>query len=74
MTSPFAAADRFLREIKEPLVIVDTTPIWYGQDLVRNDPFLANTPKFFFAAALDRRVEGLATLGKDPGGDGPGVA
>ncbi len=47
VTEPFAAADRYLRDIKEPLVIVDTIPIWYGQDLVRNDPFLTNTPKFF---------------------------
>lgn len=65
VTEPFATADRYLRDIKDPLVIVDTVPIWYGQDLVRNDPFLTNTPKYFFAVALDpARIDALSRMGK----------
>ena len=65
VTEPFAAADHYLRSFKEPFVVVDTIPIWYGQDLVRNDPFLTNTPKFFFRWLLKpEQAETLMGRGK----------
>jgi hypothetical protein len=38
---PFAAANEFIRSRKEMVVVVHGDRIWYGRDLVRNDPFLA---------------------------------
>ncbi|HUI96625.1 MAG TPA: hypothetical protein VLX44_12785 [Xanthobacteraceae bacterium] len=35
------------------VVIVDGTDIWYGQDLVRNDPFLRTLPKTLLLSKLD---------------------
>ncbi|OAI41372.1 hypothetical protein AYO41_01600 [Verrucomicrobia bacterium SCGC AG-212-E04] len=65
VTEPFAAADRYLRACKEPFVVVDSLPIWYGQDLVRNDPLLESTPKFFTKYGLKKsQVYALEKMGK----------
>jgi hypothetical protein len=41
---PFARASAYLESLPADVVIVDTTSIWIGQDLVRNDPWLRNRP------------------------------
>jgi hypothetical protein len=38
---PFAAATAFIRSVPAPVAALDTRAGWYGQDLLRNDPFLA---------------------------------
>ena len=42
---PFFLADRKISNIKADLIFVDVSDIWFGQDLVRNDPMLRNDPK-----------------------------
>jgi len=39
---PFAAGAAFVRSRPEPIVIVHSDSVWYGDDLVRNDPYLAS--------------------------------
>lgn len=55
VTEPFARSDQFLRSRPEPMVVVQVSPIWYGQDLVRNHGALTASPKFFFLEALTRQ-------------------
>jgi len=38
---PFAAGAAYVRSRPEPIVIVHGDSLWYGDDLVRNDPYLA---------------------------------
>jgi hypothetical protein len=38
---PFAAGVAYVRSRPEPIVIVNGDSVWYGDDLVRNDPYLA---------------------------------
>ncbi len=42
---PFAQASNFIAQQKADLVILDHRHIWFGLDLVRNDPLLRNRPK-----------------------------
>jgi hypothetical protein len=42
---PYALASRAIEQAIAEIVIVDPTGIWYGADLVRNDPFLRGSPK-----------------------------
>ena len=56
---PFALAHEYISRIDADVVIVDPTTSWYGIDLVRNDPFLRNTPKVisaFYLKPQDKRV------------------
>jgi hypothetical protein len=39
---PFAAASRFIRDGGGAAVVVPTARIWYGSDLIRNDPELSS--------------------------------
>ncbi len=41
---PFAQASAYLESLPHDVVLLDTTSIWIGQDLVRNDPWLRNRP------------------------------
>lgn len=41
---PFAEASAYLESLPHDVVIVDTSTIWIGNDLVRNDPWLRNRP------------------------------
>jgi hypothetical protein len=41
---PFAAAAEYLRTRPADVVLVSGDSIWYGRDLVRNDPFLEGQP------------------------------
>lgn len=47
--SPFADSMAHIRALKEPFVLVDPWAVWYAKDLVRNDPFVRNSPKILFA-------------------------
>ncbi len=42
---PFAATQQYLATLPDPLIVVPAGAVWYGQDIVRNDPFLTNTPR-----------------------------
>jgi hypothetical protein len=41
---PYAVAERAIRASRADLVLVDGSAMWFGDDLVRNDPFLRNRP------------------------------
>jgi hypothetical protein len=38
---PFAAGEAYVRSRPAAIVIVDARSVWYGDDLIRNDPYLA---------------------------------
>jgi hypothetical protein len=50
---PFAAAVAAIEHSADDVVVVDRTDIWYGEDLVRNDPFLRTAPKVLSLSQLD---------------------
>lgn len=53
----------YLTSRRTDIVLVDTRGIWYGNDLVRNDPFLTNTPIILSASDLsDERLTILCDL------------
>ncbi len=39
---PFAAANEYVRSRKAHVVLLEADEVWYGHDLLRNDPFLAD--------------------------------
>lgn len=43
--TPFVRSLDFLANRQEEVILVDRYRIWYGTDLVRNDPLLRNSPK-----------------------------
>ena len=49
---PFAAGAEYLRTRPADVVLVHGDSIWYGRDLVRNDPFLRGQPVMISAGAL----------------------
>jgi hypothetical protein len=49
---PYATAYRAIEGAPADLVIVDPGGLWYGADLVRNEPFLTNVPKVMDIEAL----------------------
>ncbi len=49
---PYAAASAAIAGAKQDVVIVDASNVWYGVDLVRNDPFLRASPKVLDLASL----------------------
>jgi hypothetical protein len=49
---PAAAAQAAIRRSAADVVLVDQTGIFYGDDLVRNDPWLATRPKVIDLGAL----------------------
>lgn len=51
---PFAAAQSFISAQPHDFVIINTTEVWYGRDLVRNDPLLNNAPKVMDARGLSK--------------------
>ena len=48
---PFAAGASYVRSRPEPIVIVHASGLWYGDDLIRNDPYLTR-PIVLRGAAL----------------------
>ena len=41
---PYAVAERAIQATPADLVLVDSSAMWFGADLVRNDPFLTRRP------------------------------
>jgi hypothetical protein len=52
LVRPYAAASAAIGGAKADVVIVDASNVWYGVDLVRNDPFLRGSPKVLDLASL----------------------
>lgn len=52
--SPYAAGMRAIERKGVDVVIVDASQLYYGSDLVRNDPFLRNRPKVLALRQLDQ--------------------
>ena len=51
--TPYASAVAAIERTDADVVLVDPTDIWYGEDLVRNDPFLRARPKVLSLPRLD---------------------
>jgi hypothetical protein len=51
-TRPFAAGAEYLKSRPADVVLVHGDSIWYGRDLVRNDPFLKGQPVIMSAWGL----------------------
>jgi hypothetical protein len=54
--APYARAYAHIVNAQADAVVVDTISIYYGIDLVRNDPYLRNRPLTFDIGALDERL------------------
>lgn len=57
---PFAAGEAYLRTRPADVVIVKADSVWYGRDLLRNDPYLRGQPTivdFSIAPAQRARLE-----------------
>jgi hypothetical protein len=50
---PYASAVEAIEHSGAEVAIIDATDIWYGEDLVRNDPFLRASPKVLSLWVLD---------------------
>lgn len=48
VVAPFARARDYFQSRLVETVVIDTNRIWYGQDLVRNQPGLGNRPQLLF--------------------------
>ena len=56
---PFSRVHEYVSHLDADVVIVDPTTSWYGIDLIRNDPFLRDSPKTlsaYFLRPADRRM------------------
>jgi hypothetical protein len=53
---PYASAAEAIKHAGADVVVVDPTNIWFGQDLVRNDPFLRTSPKVLSLPKLDEAL------------------
>lgn len=61
---PYATAHAAIERAKTPFVLVDDTGVWFGVDLVRNDPYLRNRPIALALANLtDAQVRVLCARG-----------
>ena len=49
---PYAVAERAIQATPADLVLVDSRAMWFGDDLVRNDPFLTHRPLVMALGAL----------------------
>ncbi len=63
--APFARASAYLETRSADFVLFDPQSVWYGQDLVRNDPFLRNRPLVLSLPALGTSdIPTLAAMGR----------
>jgi hypothetical protein len=78
LVRPSSAAAAFIQRTPAEVVLVDEETIWYGRDLVRNEPFLRSSPKVLAASRMSEAelsrlckgyrievvdIDNLATLG-----------
>jgi hypothetical protein len=54
--TPYASAVAAINKSTSDVVVVDTSDLAFGNDLVRNDPFLRNKPKVLVLQALDETL------------------
>jgi hypothetical protein len=59
---PYAAAHEYVASRRAQLVVIDPQSAWYGRDFVRNDPFLATTPKVLGVAPIRGQYPSQAAL------------
>ena len=63
--APFARASAYFESRPADFVLIDPAAVWYGQDLVRNDPFLRNRPFVLSVKALDQSdLARLVSMGR----------
>jgi hypothetical protein len=63
-TRPYAAAHRAIERAPVAVVVVDDSRLWFGADLVTNDPFLRNRPKVMDLKMLEpAAIAGLCRYG-----------
>jgi hypothetical protein len=69
---PYAETMAYLKSRKTPVVIVDAVSVYYGQDFIRNDPFLLKNPRIMVKSRLTaQQIEtlqqryGVTWVGKD---------
>ncbi|MCA9670128.1 MAG: hypothetical protein KC503_31245 [Myxococcales bacterium] len=55
VVGPFARTAEYIAAQKATVVMINPASVWYGQDVVRNDPYLGNKPKMLFPHRLTRR-------------------
>jgi hypothetical protein len=64
LVAPYRAAYRLIEKTNADFVIVDSVNIFYGRDLVRNNPMLTNKPLIFALAQLQvRQIDDLCMRG-----------
>jgi hypothetical protein len=51
---PFAAGHALIHRQRADVVLVHGDSIWYGKDLIRNDPFLAERPVVIYATKVSQ--------------------
>lgn len=51
--TPYASASAAIARSDAQVVLVDSVDVWFGTDLVRNDPYLRKTPKVMTLGYLD---------------------
>lgn len=60
LVAPFAFGYEYIRSNPADVVVVDTPAVYYGQDLVRNEPFATNRPVLMDLRHLDTdQIEAL---------------
>jgi len=52
--TPYAAAAEGIARSRADVVLIDPADMWFGIDLVRNDPFLHTPPKVAFLGFVDK--------------------
>lgn len=50
--TPFAEADKYIKELPTDLVLIDPFDTWFSVDLTRNDPFLRTSPKIMIITGI----------------------
>ena len=57
--TPFSRASTYLAGLPDRYVLLENGGIWYGSDLVRNDPLFQKGPLVFSGLKLDRKKQEL---------------
>lgn len=64
MATSYIEAQKAIEHTDADYVVVDDRDIWFGQDLVRNDPYLRNRPKVMLLKRLDETLIDRLCAGK----------
>ena len=64
MIRPYAVAAKAIDRTPADVVLIDPTGLFYAADLVRNDPFLRNSPKRMDLGTMtDAQIRGVCARG-----------